>query len=120
MGGIFSIIFEFVTHPLGLPINPLYEWVIMAILGSIAFVVAYSAVGKLGLRGNAGSAAHWTIRFVVFVILWAIARLAIIVINNWQLSLMIIGGIAAAIILSAISISIMRYVKKRRKVNSNA
>ncbi len=115
MGGLFSLVFEFLTHPLGLPINSLYEWIIMAILGGIAFVIAFSAVGKLGLRGNEGSVAHWTIRFVVFVILWAITRLAILVINNWQLSLMIIGGIMTATVLSVIVILFMRNVKKKQK-----
>lgn len=115
MGGLFSIVFEFLTHPLGLPIDSLYEWIIMAILGTIAFVIAYSAVGKLGLRGNAGSVAHWTIRFVVFLILWAITRLAILVINNWQLALIIIGSIMAAAVLSVIVISVMRHVKKQQK-----
>ena len=120
MGEIFSFIFDLVTNPLSLPINPLYEWIIMFIIGGIAFVIAYSIVGKLELRGNEGSVAHWIIRIGVFVVLWAIVRLTIIVINNWQLSLIIIGSIAAVIIISAISLFIMRYVKKRRKENGNA
>ncbi len=120
MGAILGFLYNFLTMPIGLPINPLYSWLIMAVIGVMAFWIAYGAVGKLGLRGDAGSVAHWIIRFVVFVLLWGIVRIAIWAVQNWQLSLMAVGGIAAAVILSVIAITIMRRVKKRRTVNGNA
>ena len=120
MGAFLGFLYNFVTMPIGLPINPFYSWVIMAVLGAMAFVIAYNAVGKLGLRGDAGSVAHWIIRFTVFVLLWGIVRIAVWAVQNWQLSLMAVGGVAAAVILSIIAITIMRQVKKNRTVNGNA
>ena len=120
MGAFLGFLYDLVTMPIGLPINPFYSWVIMAVLGAMAFVIAYNAVGKLGLRGDAGSVAHWIIRLVVFFLLWGSVRIVVWCVQNWQLSLMIIGGVAAAVILSVITITIMRRVKKHRTVNGNA
>ena len=115
-----STLFTFLTMPLGLPINPFYGWLIMVLLGCVAFYCAWFAVGKLGLRGEAGSLTHWVIRIGIYIALWAIARGVIWMIVNWQLSLMAVGGVAAAVILSIIAITIMRQVKKHRTVNGNA
>lgn len=68
-----SVIFDLLTSPLGLPINPLYEYVIMFVVGVISFRLAYKAVGELMLgNGFLNSLFHWIIRFIIFVVLWAI------------------------------------------------
>ena len=77
MRELFSFIFEKLTDPLGLPISPLYEYLILAIIGLAAYKIAYSAVGGMYRIGEissktAGSACHWLIRFIVFVVMWAI------------------------------------------------
>ena len=120
MGPFLSILFDFATSPLGLPISALYEWAIMAVIGAFAFIIAYSAVGEIGLRGNAGSIAHWLIRFIVFLVLCGIVRLAILLVQNWQLSLMAFGGISAAVVLSVLAIKTMRKMKKHKAVSGNA
>ena len=40
-------LFTFLTSPLGLPVSPLYEWILLAIIGEIAFRIAFRAVGEL-------------------------------------------------------------------------
>ena len=74
---MFKFIFDLITEPLGLPIEWYYEWIILLVLGEIAYCVAYDEVGVLYHSGSisgrsAGSFFHWIIRTVVFVAMWAI------------------------------------------------
>lgn len=82
-----KILFDLITSPLSLFENPFYNYIAMAIIGCVAFKIAFTIVGDLGLRDEAGSIAHWIIRFFVFVLIWFICYVAIalisFVINNW-------------------------------------
>lgn len=74
---MFKFIFDLATEPLGLPIECYYEWIILLIIGEIAYQVAYDKVGVLYHSGSisgksAGSFFHWIIRTVVFVAIWAV------------------------------------------------
>ena len=42
MNIIFKFMFERLTDPLGLPINALYEYIILAVIGVVAYKLAYS------------------------------------------------------------------------------
>lgn len=73
-----KLLFEFLTDPLGLPIPYIYEYIILAVIGAFAYVIAYNFVGKLYdndlIDGKMfGKLFHWTIRTVVFVLLWAVS-----------------------------------------------
>lgn len=75
---MFKLLFELLTDPLGLPIPYIYEYMILAIIGVFAYVIAYNLVGKLYnndlIDGKVfGKIFHWTIRTVVFVLLWAVS-----------------------------------------------
>lgn len=100
-----SFIFDLITSPFSLFENPFYNYIAMAIIGAVAFGIAYRAVGELGLRGEAGSNAHWIIRFFVFVLIWLLCCIAIkvitFIINNWLV-----------IIISLIMILIVFIMKK--------
>lgn len=82
-----SFIFDLITSPLSLFENPIHNYIAMAVIGAIAFAIAFRAVGELGLRGEAGSIAHWIIRLFVFVFIWLLCCVAIkiitFIINNW-------------------------------------
>ena len=82
-----SFIFDLITSPLSLFENPIHNYIAMAVIGAIAFAIAFRAVGELGLRGKAGSIAHWIIRLFVFVFIWLLCCVAIkiitFIINNW-------------------------------------
>lgn len=74
---MFKFIFDLITEPLGLPIEWYYEWIILLVIGEIAYHVAYDKVGALYHSGSisgraAGSFVHWIIRTVVFVAVWAV------------------------------------------------
>ena len=80
-------IFDFITSPFSLFENPFYDYIAIAVIGYIAYKIAYSIVGDIGLRREAGSIAHWTIRFIVFVAIWLVSCIIIkaitFIINNW-------------------------------------
>ena len=75
---MFKFIFDLATEPLGLPIEWYYEWIILAVIGYIAYLIAYEKVGSLYhgdlISGRAaGSFCHWIIRTLYFIVMWAIA-----------------------------------------------
>lgn len=129
MSAIFKFLFERATDPLGLPINAFYEYIILAVIGAVAYGIAYSKVGDMYhgslISGRTeGSFFHWLIRLILFVGLWLLAYGAIqgyyFVTANWQIILMIAGGVAGAAMLCTLVVTAMRFFKKHRTVNSNA
>lgn len=84
-------LFEYIVDSFSLLENPLDDYVIMAIIGTIAYGIAYSLVGKLynydiiDGRG-AGHVLHWIIRLIVFVIIFYLVATAIRI-YNWFMEL---------------------------------
>lgn len=102
MREIFSFIFDRLTDPLGLPIPALWEYVILLVIGSIAYAIAFSAVGGMYDSGSihsrgAGSVFHWLIRLIVFVVIWAITYGIITIVKwitaNWVIVVSSLGGV---------------------------
>lgn len=129
MSAIFKFLFERATDPLGLPINSFYEYIILAVIGAVAYGIAYSKVGDMYhgslISGRTeGSFFHWLIRLILFVGLWLLAYGAIqgyyFVTANWQIILMIAGSVAGAAMLCTLAVTAMRFFKKHRTVNGNA
>ena len=116
---MFKLIFEFLTEPLGLPIEWYYEYVILAVVGFAAYAIAFRCVGSMYREGfissrGAGSFFHWLIRLIFFVIIWAITYGVIAFVKwlcaNWILVLCVFGGI---VLLSAIFAITMSFIKKK-------
>ena len=129
MSAIFKFLFERATDPLGLPINAFYEYIILAVIGAVAYGIAYSKVGDMYhgslISGRTeGAFFHWLIRLILFVGLWLLAYGAIqgyyFVTANWQIILMIAGSVAGAAMLCTLAVTAMRFFKKHRTVNGNA
>lgn len=129
MSIFFKFMFERLTDPLGLPINALYEYIILAVIGAVAYGIAYSKVGDMYHGGfisgrTEGSFFHWLIRLILFVGLWLLTYGAIqgyfFVTANWQIILMIAGSVAGAAMLCTLAVTAMRLFKKHRTVNGNA
>ena len=129
MSIIFKFMFERLTDPLGLPINPIYEYVILAVIGLVAYGLAYRKVGDMYHGGlisgrTEGSFFHWLIRLILFVGLWLLTYGAIqgyyFMTANWQIVLMIAGSVAGAAMLCTLAVTAMRFFKKHRTVNGNA
>ena len=129
MNIIFKFMFERLTDPLGLPINALYEYIILTVIGAVAYGIAYSTVGdmyhiSLICGRTEGSFFHWLIRLVIFVGLWLLTYGAIqgyyFVTSNWQVILIIAGFVAGAVLLCTLAVTAMRFFNKHRTVNGNA
>ena len=125
MREIFSFVFDKITDPLTLPISPLYEWLILAVVGLVAYIVAFRAVGSMYDTGmissrSGGSLFHWIIRVVVFIPIWAavygIIALAQWVMGHWVIALCILVGL---IILGIAVLFIIKRRANRRLLHEN-
>ena len=77
---MYKIIFSILVDPLGLPISAVYEYIILIIIGEIAYRISYWKVGDFIDEGflpskNLARMAHWIIRFVVYFLIWGVIRL---------------------------------------------
>jgi hypothetical protein len=126
---MFKIIFEFLIEPLGLPIEWYFEYIILAVIGLVAYIVAFKTVGDMNRAdfisgGTIGSFFHWLIRLFVFAIIWTITYGVIwvfkLVMSSWQVILMVFGGIVGAIGIYAWAIFGLRKIKSSKAVNKDA
>ena len=56
------------TDPLGLPVDPVWEFVILLIVGEIVHEIAY----WVSPGGTFGSLIYWVTKLLVFIAIWAI------------------------------------------------
>ena len=119
MREIFSFIFDRFTDPLTLPIEPLYEWIILGIIGLIAYAASFRIVGDMYDSGSIsgsflGSLFHWIIRLFIFVPIWFVVYWMIVIsqwiITHWMLALSILGVLIAITIVVA---SVIHYFSSR-------
>lgn len=117
---MWKMIFNLLTESLGLPLEKKWDYIILAIIGIIAYIVAFRVVGKMYDRGlifgrDSGSFFHWLIRLVVFFLTWAIVCGIITAIHwicdNWIFVLSITGSI---LLLSLVVFMVIRYRKQNR------
>ena len=119
MRQILKPIFEMITGEYILFDNILYNYIAMGIIGLIAFKIAWNFVHKLYDWGiitgsNTGSFAHWSIRTIVFIIVFYIFNLIIwitkFVIKYKNIILILLGiAIVSIIILN----NMIKYKKKK-------
>ncbi len=117
-----SFAFDKLTDLLELPLFPLWEWVILGIIGAIAYRLAFASVGDMYSDGmisgrTAGSVLHWILRFVYFVVMWAVVNGAIRVgmwlLKNWILIGTMATWIGLLLLFSRIN---MQYRKQIREI----
>ena len=127
MREIMSFLFDRITDPLGLPIEAWKEWIILGIIGLVAYIVAFRSVGDLydsGMisSGTAGRIAHWIIRFFVFVPIWAVTYGVIaigkLVIAHWGVILCVLG--ACLLVAGVIGITVIVRTKEGRRASSDS
>lgn len=102
MTQLLSFIFDKITDPLSLPINPLYEWLILGVIGAIAYIASFRIVGDMYDSGDIsgstlGSICHWIIRLLIFVPIWFVVYWVIVigqfVVAHWIPILCVMAGI---------------------------
>ena len=106
---MWKLIYEILVNPLGLPFDPIWEYLIIFIVGEIAHEIAYwvSPGGKIF-----GSFIYWVSKLLFFVAMWAILYGIItsfqFVITHWMW--FTIGGV----IILAIAITLIIIFKKKK------
>lgn len=108
---MYKLLFELLTDPLGLPINDLWEYLILLVIGAISFSVGW----EVSPGGHFGSVIHWCVRLIVFFVLWAITYRVIAafqwIIAHWVTCVTILAGITVVII--AVILINKRFPEKR-------
>lgn len=118
MREILSFIFGKLTDPLGLPLVWYKEWLILAAIGFIAYIIAFKFVGDLYrfdlIDGRtSGSILHWVIRFVFFVIIWAITYAVIWFVRFVKAHWIIVISVGCGLLLLAIICLTVYFIKER-------
>ena len=117
-----KFVFELAIEPLGLPIEWYWEWLILSIIGCISYAFAFSKVREMyrdkTIKGRgSGSIMHWIIRFICFVIIWAITYgviwLVKVIIRYRKIILLSSLGIIIMTVL--VKVLILFYRRKREK-----
>ena len=114
-------LYELLTYPLSIIEDPFWNFVLMTIIGSLSFVVAWNFVGETGIRGKAGSILHWTVRIIVMFLLCFITslviKLVIFIYNIPLVTWLAIGIIVMLILLIFIVLKFTLFGKKEKKMN---
>jgi hypothetical protein len=96
-----KLFFTLLSDPLGLPIEPLWEYVILLIVGEISHEIAWSA----SPGGTFGSLIYWATKLLAFVVIWAVLYALIVaiqfIIAHW------IWFAVGAVVLVAIGIALV-------------
>ena len=118
-----KFLFEYLTNSFSLLNNPLNNYIVMAVIGIIAYRIAYTLVGDLYCldlidgRGT-GHVLHWIIRLIVFVVIFYGVATTIRV-YKWFYGLpdykwSIMGSVAIGIIMIAVLIKHL-FAKRLKK-----
>ena len=95
---MYKLIFELATDPLGLPINAVWEYLILLIIGTISYSVGW----EVSPGRRFGSIIHWCARLIAFFVLWATTYGVIAafqwVIAHWVACIAVLLGIFIVII----------------------
>ena len=60
--------YTILTSPLGLPIDPIWEYIILLVVGEVVHEIAY----WVSPGGKFGSLIYWLTKLIVFVAIWAV------------------------------------------------
>ena len=63
-----KLFYTLLTDPLGLPIEPLREYVILLIVGEVVHEIAW----RTSPGGTFGSLIYWVTKLIAFVVIWAV------------------------------------------------
>lgn len=119
---MYKFLFDYFTSSFSLFKDPINNYFAMAVVGIIAFLVAWNVVGKLYrsdiIEGRGiGSFLHWVIRFIVFIVIWFIFATVIRVIN-WIRHVPVYVWVTAvgAIVIIGIVVDIARFFILRKSI----
>lgn len=111
-----KLLFEIITSPFDLPVNPILEYLILGIIAIIAFNIAWEA----SPGGIFGSIIHYAVRTVAFIVMWAITR-SIIALIKWIIANTVLAiAISMGLILMIMSIFfVVLLIRKRKDISKS-
>lgn len=119
---MYKIIFDLLVDPLGLPLNFIYEYLIMTLIDLAAYKLAYEKTGFLFRDGwisrGEGKATHWFIRILFYLFMWAVMRASIwiygFVLDNKIVSLFAVVCILAIIL----TVKIFTFIEEKKRLEN--
>ena len=63
-----KLFYTLLTDPLGLPIDPLWEYIILLVVGEVVHEIAWN----VSPGGTFGSLIYWLTKLLAFVAIWAV------------------------------------------------
>lgn len=116
MGEILKLIFEKLISPLGLPLPWYEEYIILGLIGEVAYHVAFNKTGiwGRGLTSVEKSIMHWMIRLPIYVVLCLLSRFIIWACDFVDSHKIISIVIAVIGVLGIISIEVIKYRRNIR------
>lgn len=112
---MYRFIFDILTDPLGLPVNDLWEYGILAVIGLLAFGVGW----QVSSGGMFGCVIHWIARLLAFFVLWAVAYILLAALQWVIAHLALVCGTVIMAVAVIVIVSITGphpYKKQRREV----
>lgn len=90
---MYKLFFEMLKQPLGLPISPIYEYILLLVIGEVAFQIAWN----ISPGGKYGSEIHWLVRIPIFLLIWILLYITIVIVKwviaHWIILCFAIGGL---------------------------
>ena len=100
-----KLFYSLLTDPLGLPIEPLWEYIILLLVGEIVHEIAF----YVSPGGTFGSLIYWVTKLIAFAAIWAVLY-AIIAIIKFIIAHWICFAIGGGVLL-AVAVGIIIYAK---------
>ena len=72
-----KLLYTLWTDPLGLPIEPLWEYIILLVVGEVVHEIAF----KVSPGGTFGSLIYWVTKLIAFATIWALLYVIIVVVK---------------------------------------
>ena len=107
-----KLFYTLFTDPLGLPIEPLWEYIILLIVGEVVHEIAWN----VSPGGTFGSQIYWVTKIIAFVAIWAVLY-AVIAVIKFIIAHWIWFAIGGVIAVSGIASVICIVLNKRKQKN---
>lgn len=72
-----KLFYTLLTDPLGLPIEPLWEYIILLVVGEVVHEIAF----YVSPGGTFGSIIYWATKLIAFAAIWAVFYIVIFIIK---------------------------------------
>lgn len=104
-----KLFYTLLTDPLGLPIDPLWEYIILLVVGEVVHEIAF----HVSPGGKLGSLIYWATKLIAFAAIWAVLYIVIAIIK-FIIAHWIWFAIGAGIVLIAVLLIIYHHKKANR------